>query len=360
MIPISKPIITEQEKNNVLKVLNSGILAQGPMVKKLEEKFTQLCGTKYAIAVNSGTAAIHTSLYAIGIKPGDEIITTPFTFVASANPILMMGAKIIFADINEDTFNIDPNLIEAKITDKTKAIIAVDLYGHPADYKLLQKIAEKYHLLIIEDACQAINAELNNIKTGNFGNISTFSFYATKNIMCGEGGMITTNNKEYAELAKRFRNHGQNEYTKYDYYDVGYNYRMSDIQAAIVLAQLDRVEEYTQKRRQNAEWLTAGLRNVEGIKIPFVKNDVKHVYHQYTIKTGYRVKLIERLKANEIDYGIFYPKPLHIYPHFMRLGYKLGDFPVSEKVSRQVLSLPVHPLVSKEEIKKIISVVKND
>jgi len=360
MISISKPLIGKEEKEAVLKVLDSGMLAQGPRVKEFEEKFAEFCKTKYAIAMNSGTAALHTALYSMGIKSGDEVITVPFTFVATANCIIMQGAKPVFVDVKEDTFNIDIKEIEKKITKKTKAILPVDLYGQIYDYDNLKKIAEKYNLVILEDACQAVGAELDGKKAGNFGDTAAFSFYATKNMITGEGGMITTNNEKFAEMAKRFRHHGQSEQTKYEYHDLGYNYRMMDIQAAIGLEQLKKINNLTEKRIQNAEYLSKNLKNVKGITVPFVNKNAKHVFHQYTIKVNpaIRDKLIGSLKEKEIGTGIYYPKPLHLHPFFTKLGYKQGDFPVAEKLSKQVISLPVHPALTKEELDKIIRAIK--
>jgi len=362
MIPISKPIIGEEEKKLVREVLDSGMLAQGPKVKELEEKFAKFCGVNYAIAVNSGTAAIHAALYAAGVKKDDEVITTPFTFVATANPIIMQNAKVVFADIKEDTFNIDPESILDKITPKTKAIIAVDLYGQCADYQEIKKIAEENDLRIIEDSCQAINASLNNKKAGSFGDLAAFSLYATKNMTSGEGGIITTDNAEFMELAKRFRHHGQSEQTRYEYHDLGYNYRMTDIHAAIALGQLEKIEEFTEKRIKNAKLLTAGLKDIEGIQVPFIKPNARHVFHQYTIKLDKfklsRNELIEHLKNNGIGCGIYYPKPLHLHPWFLKQGYKKGDFPIAEKLSEQVISLPVHPSLSREEINFIVEIIK--
>lgn len=362
MIPISKPIIGEEEKKAVLDVLNSGMLAQGRKVRELEDLFASLCSTKYAVALSNGTTALHTCLASLGIKSGDEVITTPFTFVASANSILMQGAKPIFVDICEDTFTIDPEKIEEKITSRTKAILTVDLYGQLCDYREINKIAREYNLRIVEDACQAVNASLDDKKAGSFGDVAAFSLYATKNIMCGEGGVITTNYYELAEFAKRFRHHGQSEQTGYEYFSLGYNYRMTDIQAAIAVEQLKKVEDFTKKRIENARLLTDGLKNIKGVSVPFVRPNYKHVFHQYTIKVdGFRLtrdNLLNYLKENEIGCSIFYPKPLHLFDHYRKLGYEEGDFPVAERVSKQVLSLPVHPSLKKEEIQKIINVFK--
>ena len=360
MISLSKPLIGKEEKEAVLKVLDSGMLAQGPRVREFEEKFAEFCGAKYAIAVNSGTAALHAALYSMGIKSGDEVITVPFTFVATANCIIMQGAKPVFVDVDEKTFNIDVKEIEKKITKKTKAILPVDLYGQIYDYPELKKIAEKYNLVILEDACQAVGAELDGKKAGTFGDTAAFSFYATKNMITGEGGMITTNNEKFAEMAKRFRHHGQSEQTRYEYHDLGYNYRMMDVQAAIGLEQLKKINNLTEKRIKNAEYLTKNLKDVKGIEVPFVNKNAKHVFHQYTIKVNpaVRDKLISYLKEKEIGTGIYYPKPLHLHPFFTKLGYKQGDFPVSEKLSKQVISLPVHPALTKDELDKIIKAIK--
>lgn len=357
MIPISKPLLGDGEKKAVMEVLDSGMLAQGSKVKEFEEKFSAFCGAKFGIAVNSGTAAIHAALYAAGVKKGDEVITSPFTFVASANPIIMQGARPVFADIKEDTYNIDPDEIKKKITTKTKAIIVVDLYGQVYDYEKIREIAEKHNLKIIEDACQAVGAELNGKKAGTFGDLGCFSFYATKNMMTGEGGMITTNNEEYVELCKRFRHHGQSEKTRYEYYDLGYNYRMMDLQAAIGLEQLKKINDFTNKRIENARKLSNGLSRIKQIKVPFVMQGAKHVFHQYTIRAERRDELMVYLKEKGVGCGVYYPKPLHLHPFFMKLGYKEGDFPAAEKASKEVLSLPVHPTLTDEDIRKIIEMI---
>ncbi|MBU3897266.1 MAG: DegT/DnrJ/EryC1/StrS family aminotransferase [Nanoarchaeota archaeon] len=358
MIPIAKPLIGENEKQLVNEVLNSGMLAQGSKVKLLEEKFASLCNVKYAVAVNSGTAAIHAALNACGVGLGDEVITTPFTFIATASPILMLGAIPVFVDIDENTFNIDPKKIEEKITEKTKVIMPVSLFGQPYDYKPIKEIADKHNLKIVEDACQSVNASFDGIKSGALGDISAFSLYATKNMTCGEGGMVTTNNADYADNLKKFRHHGQSEEARYNYHSLGYNYRMSDLHAAIALAQIGRIEEFTEKRIENAKMFTEKLKNIKEITTPYVVPNVKHVFHQYTIKTDHRDKIIEAFKKKGIGFGIFYPKPLHLFPLFSKFRYKERDFPVAEKIANQVLSLPVHPGVSKENIDEIVSTIE--
>lgn len=359
MITVSKPIIGEEEIEAVNEVMRSGMLAQGPKVKELEESFADYCGVKYTIALNSGTAAIHTGLHALGVKEGDEVITSPFTFVASANPIIMVGGKVVFADVSEEDFNIDAKEIEKKITGKTKAIIPIDLYGQIYDYQKIKEISENTGLKILEDACQSVGAEQDGRRSGCFGHAAAFSLYATKNMMSGEGGVLVTDDEEVAERCKQFRHHGQSEKTRYEYWDLGFNYRMMDLQAAIALSQLKKIDEFNRKRIKNAAKLSEGLKGIEGLVVPPVKKDNKHVFHQYTIRIteGFkttREELMNYLKEKGVGTGVYYPKPLHLHPHFARLGYKPGDFPVAERLATQVLSLPVHPSLTDDDINLII------
>jgi perosamine synthetase len=362
MIPISKPIIGDEEVKAVVDVLRSGMLVQGKKTQELERRFAEFCGVKHAVALNSGTAAIHAALYALGIKDGDEVITTPFTFVASANPVLMLGAKVVFADILPDTFNMDPTCLERAITKRTKAIIPIDLFGLSADYGKIKKIADKHNLFIVEDACQAHGAKFFVRAAGSLGDLACFSFYATKNMMCGEGGMVTTDNPEYAEMCKRFRHHGQSEQTRYEYYDIGYNYRIMDLTAALALAQLERLPGFISARQRNAELYREGLVDIPGLILPKCPEGYEHVYNQYTIlcdnQKVMRDELATRLKEQGVGTSIYYPKPLHLHRHFAKLGYKDGDFPVSEEYAKRVLSLPVGPHVNESDMRTIISTVK--
>lgn len=362
MINVCKPIIEQEEIDAVTGVLRSGMIAQGPKVKELEDNFAEFCGTNYAVAFSSGTAAIHGGLNALGIKKGDEVITTPFTFVATSNPILMQGAEVVFADISEEDFNLDPKKVEEKITDKTKAIIPVDLYGQIFDYDAIYELTNGRDIKILEDACQAIGAEQNGKKAGNFGDVTAFSLYATKNIMSGEGGMVTTNDEYIAEKCKRFRHHGQSN--TYEYVDLGYNYRMTDLCATIGIEQLKKVGRFNNKRIENATRLSEGLKDIKGLVLPIVNKDNRHVFHQYTVRLtnefrSSREEFIAYLKSKDIGSAVFYPKPLHLHPHFMKLGYKKGDFPVSERMSEQVLSLPVHPSLSSDDINYIIHTIES-
>ncbi len=359
MIPIAKPQIGNEEKNAVMKVLESGILAEGPKVAEFEKAFAEFLGVKYAIAVNSGTAALYLSLLAHDIKEGDEVITSPFTFIATANSIITAGATPIFADIEERTFNINPDGILEKISPKTKAIIPVHLYGHPADMEKISELAIAKKLIIIEDACQAHAAKFNGKYVGTFGT-GTFSFYPTKNMTTGEGGMITTNDAQIYELSRLLKSHGAKQ--KYIHEILGLNFRMTDIAAAIGVEQLKKLESFTKSRQANADYLNSGLKNVKGIVIPVVKNGCEHVFHQYTIRVTNDCKvkrdaLAKTLNEKGIGTGIHYQLPIHKQPYYQRLGYK-DSLPVAEKASSEVLSLPVHPGVSKENMDFIINTIK--
>lgn len=257
MINIAKPIITDEEIEAVTEVLKSGMLAQGKKVEQFQKEFAQYTQSKYGVATSSGTTALHTALVAADIGPGDEVITTPFTFAATANSVLYSGAKPVFADIDPKTFNLDAASVEEKITDKTKAILPVHLYGQPADMDAICEVAQKHDLKIIEDAAQAHGAVYKGKKIGSIGDLGCFSFYPTKNITTGEGGMVTTNNEELAEKAGMVRAHGESQ--RYEHEILGYNYRMTDIAASIGLTQLKHIDEFNAKRNENAEYLTQHL-----------------------------------------------------------------------------------------------------
>ncbi|MBN2881011.1 DegT/DnrJ/EryC1/StrS family aminotransferase [Candidatus Woesearchaeota archaeon] len=360
MIPIAKPEITDAEKNAVMQVLNSGMLAQGPKVKEFEEQFEKMTG-HHAIAVTNGTTALHTILTCLGIKEGDEVLTVPFTFAASANSIKMCGATPVFVDIDSN-YLMDVSKIEEKITSKTKAILPVNLYGQCADYDRIQEIADKHNLVVIEDAAQSIGATYKGRVSGSLADGAAFSLYATKNIMSGEGGMVTCKDEIVSKECKQFRHHGQGE--RYEYVALGYNYRMTDLHAAIAVEQMKRLNEISSKRQHNAELYNELLKDVKGIVTPKVVDGNTHVYHQYAILVTdeyplNRDELAAFLNENEVGTGIHYPKPLHLHKAFEDLGYVNGDFPMSENVAKKILSLPVHPLVFDEDIVKIVELIKN-
>jgi len=360
MIPIAKPIIGAEEISAVTAVLRSGIIAQGGKVEEFEEAFAEFIGTKYAIAVNSGTAALHIALLAHGVGEGDEVITSPFTFISTANSVLFNGAKPIFADIEEGSFNIDPDSIVEKITSRTKAIMPVHLYGQPCDMDRIMSIAGEYGFVIIEDACQAHGAEYEGRKVGSFGT-GCFSFYPTKNMTTGEGGMITTNDEDIAQKARMIRNHGQKD--RYFHEILGYNYRMTDIAAAIGICQLRKLEQFNDKRIENAKFLTRGLSGIRGLVLPFSKPNVKHVFHQYTVRVTEefdlsRDEVKEKLKEKGIMTGIYYPLPIHKQPFYLKSGYN-EHLPNSEKAAREVLSLPIHPSLAKEDLEDIVHAIQS-
>jgi len=354
MIPLSKPFIGEAEKNAVMEVLDSGMLAQGPRAAKLEEKFAGVCGTEFAIATSSGTTALHVALLAHEIGVGDEVITTPFTFMASVNAILYVGAKPVFVDIEEDSFNINPQLIEAAISPSTKAILLVHLYGNPCNLEAITRIAKKHNLVVIEDACQAIGAKFQGKSVGSFGT-GCFSLYATKNIMAGEGGMITTSDENIAKRCRLLRNHGMER--RY-YHDIlGYNFRISDLHAAIGLVQIDRLQAFTDARNANAKFLNENLTTV---KTPVVRSGYDHVWHQYTVRVNAkrdRDAVIVKLNEAGIGTGIFYPVPAYRQAHLVAAGYGDLFLPVTEKLINEVISLPVHPLLCQQDLEKIVGEV---
>ena len=362
MINISRPIIGIEEEQAVIDVLRSGQIAQGRKVEELERIFAAYCGTAHGIALNSGTAALHTALKVAGVKRGDEVITAPFTFIATANSILMQQATPIFCDIDQETYTIDPAQIEEKTTKNTKAIIAIDLFGQLADYQRIEKFCKEKGIALIEDAAQSVGAEWNGRRAGAFGNLCAFSFYATKNITCGEGGMLTTNDNQYANAAKRFRQHGRKDLAGYDYDDLGFNYRTTDLQAAMMLEQMKKLEGFTKKRIENAKRLSEGIQKIKGLSVPHVRHG-RHVFHQYTIEVDEsfpltRDELSAFLRKKEIGTGVYYPLPLHLCTSFRNFGYKEGDFPLCEAASKKVLSLPVHPSLTDDEIETIIRALK--
>ncbi len=344
MIPIAKPLIGAEEKKAVLEVLESGMLAQGKKVEEFERAFASFLGVKQAIATSNGTTALHAALLANGIGSGDEVITTPFTFIATANAIKMAGATPVFVDIEESTFNIDPHQIEEAITSKTRAILPVHLFGLPADMKAIEKIAEKHGLPIIEDACQAHGATIEGKHVGSFGT-GCFSFYATKNMTTGEGGMITTNDEGIAAKLRKIISHGSER--RYYHEMLGYNYRMTEIAAAIGLEQLKKLPAFIEQRQRNAQFLSEALSS--SVSVPLVTDG--HVFHQYTIRVKNRENVIKALEKEGISSSVFYPVPIHqqaLYSEYHHLR-----FPVAEQAAEEVLSIPVHPALREEDLQKI-------
>lgn len=365
LIPIAKPVIGKEEIRAVEEVLRSGMLVQGKKVEEFERAFSDYINVTHAIAVANGTIALDAALKTLRIKQGEEVIVPSFTFISTANSILFQSAKPVFADVDERTFNISPNDVLEKITDRTKAIIGVHLFGHPFDVKAIQEICEDHNLILIEDCAQAHGAEYEGIKVGSFGIAGCFSFYATKNMTTGEGGMITTNNNEIANVCRQLRNHGESQ--KYFHTRLGYNYRMTDIQAAIGLAQLNKLDDFNEKRIKHAEYLNKHIK-ASGLKLPHRKNGITHVYHQYAITieeeegvTISRTEFMKYLKNKGIGSAIHYPLPIHKQPLYQRLGYtdETVQCPVATALSQKILSLPVHPALTEKDLVFIAETINN-
>lgn len=354
-IPLSRPFLGREEIASLVEVVRSGILAQGPVVKEFERAFADFCGVTHAVAVSSGTAALHGALYSLGIGPGDEVITTPFTFVSTANSVLMQRARPVFADIDPQTMNLDPEEVSRAVTPRTKAVIAVHLYGCPCEMDYLRRLGETHGLFLVEDACQAHGAAYMGRPAGSLGDAGCFSFYATKNMTCGEGGMVTTDREDIAVRLRRFRHHGEEEGKRYLYRELGYNFRLTDIAASMGIEQLKKLPAMNEIRRSNASLYECHLRGIPGVTLPKAPRGAVHVYHQYVLRINgsafglNRDELAWILDRLGVETAVFYPKPLHLYAHFRHLGYRAGDFPRAEAAAEEVLCLPIGPHVSAED-----------
>jgi dTDP-4-amino-4,6-dideoxygalactose transaminase len=353
MIPAAKPIIGDDERAAVDRVLRSGMLAQGPEVAAFEEEFSKHVGGRHCIAMNSGTSALHLGFIAAGIKAGDEVIVPSFSFAATANSVALAGGVPVFGDIDPKTFNLDPDHAESLITSKTKAIMPVHLYGHIAAMDRFAEIGKKHGVQIIEDAAQGHLASLNGKNSGEFGTVASFSFYPTKNMTAGEGGMVVTESAEIARMLRLLRNQGQE--IRYRNEVIGFNTRMTDIHAAIGRVQLAKLPGWTKQRQENAAYLDA---NIKGVKTPFVAPGSTHSYHQYTIRVpggnaDVRDKFMEELTKRGVGSGVYYPTPIHRLPSF---NLKL-DLPETERLVTECISLPVHPSLTKDELATVAQAV---
>lgn len=356
------------EQNNLLKeeirmalekVIQSGRFILGPEVENFEKEAAKLCGTQYSVGVNSGTDALFLSLLALGVGRGDEVITTPFTFIATAEVIANLGAKPVFADIDPETFNISPKEIEKKLSKATKAIVPVHLFGHPADMVEIMEIARLNNLKVVEDAAQAIGAECQGRTVGSFGDLGCFSFFPTKNLGAfGDAGLITANSQNLTEKVRMLRAHGSSPQDKYLNLILGVNSRLDALQAAILNIKLKYLPDWNKKRQEKAMFYNTELKNLSQMKVPVVAQGRTHIFHQYTIKAQKRDALKEFLQKEGIPTMVYYVLPLHLQPAFEYLGYKKGDFPAAEKATEDVLSLPIYPELKRSEQDDIVKKIK--
>lgn len=358
-IPLSSPDITHKEVEIINQVLSTPFLSIGPKIKEFENKISTYIGTKYGIGVNSGTSGLHLCVRSLGIKDGDEVITTPFSFIASSNCILFERAKPVFVDIEEDSLCLDVEKIEERITPKTKAILPVHIFGHPCKMDKISQIATKYNLSVIEDACEALGSEYMGRRVGSFGNVAVFAFYPNKQITTAEGGMIVTNDENIAKLCMSLRNQGRGDDPNSEvlYTRMGYNYRMNELSAALGVAQMERIDEILRKRESVANFYNERLRNVKGIRIPYVAPNITMSWFVYVIllesdqfSQKERDRMIQELNKRGIVARNYFP-PIHLQSHYVEMfGYKQGAFPITEKICNLTLSLPFYNNLSERDI----------
>jgi len=348
--------IKEEIDNAVHRVLENTQFILGEDVRNFEAEIAEYCGSKHAVGVASGTDALLLALRACGVGPEDEVLIPDFTYIATSNVVSRLGAVPVFVDIDGDTYNLDPNLIEKKVSKKTKAIIPVHLFGQCADMDSILEISRRHNLNVIEDAAQAIGAEYKGKKAGTMGDLGAFSFFPSKNLgAAGDGGMVITDDENLAESIRKLRVHGATQ--KYFHSVVGYNSRLDTLQAAILSVKLKHLDEWSDKRKEKASFYDSGLKG-QGIETPKVESFNRHIYHQYTIAVEKRDQLKEHLLKNQIGCSVYYPLALHLQECYQSLGYKEGDFPISEKRSKQVISLPVFPEITPEEQEFVVKTVK--
>ncbi|WP_422445602.1 DegT/DnrJ/EryC1/StrS family aminotransferase [Thermoanaerobacterium sp. DL9XJH110] len=362
-IPLARPDISEREIDAVAEVLRSGILSIGPKIEEFEKEFASYIGVKHAIGVNSGTSGLHLLIKSFNIAEGDEVITTPFSFIASSNCILFERARPVFVDIDPLTLNMDIGQIESKVTEKTRAILAVDAFGQPVDIMALRKIAQKYGLKLIEDSCEAVGSEYDGIKAGSMADGSVFAFYPNKQMTTAEGGMIVTNDDEVANLCRSYRSQGRAVTGLWlEHERLGYNYRMSELHAALGLVQLERLDEFIRKRAVVAEKYNQKFKDVEGVRVPYIDKKVTRMsWFVYVIQLDHHIDR-NRVMKHLLDSGIGcrpYFTPIHLQPFYREMfGYKPGDFPVTERVASSTISLPFHNNLSDEEINYVVEKVR--
>ena len=364
-IPLARPDITDLERRYVLEVLGTSNLSFGPKLREFEAKIAEYVGTEYAIAVNSGTSGLHLIIRALGIGEGDEVVTTPFSFIASANCILFERAKPVFVDIDSKTLDIDVNQIKNVITKRTRAILAVDMFGHPAKWDKLRELAKHHNLRLIEDSAEALGAEYKGQKAGSLGDAGVFGFYPNKQITTGEGGVIVTNDERIAKLCWSMRNQGRDEGSDWlEHERLGYNYRLSDINCALGIAQLERINEILAKREKVARMYNERLKGVDEIEIPYVSSEVKASWFIYVVRlrSDYgrveRDRILEGLRERGIECRAYF-SPIHLQPFYRKLfGYKRGDFPTAESVSERTIALPFYNDLGEKEVNYVVKNLK--
>ncbi len=372
LLPYGRQSIDEEDIQTVVETLRSAWLTTGPKVGEFEEAFAERVGASYAISFSSGTAALHGAAFAAGLKPGDEAITSPLTFAATANCALYQGAKPVFADVCSDTLNLDPEQASAKITGRTRAILPVDYAGHPADLDSVLEMARRHGLVVIEDACHSLGAEYRNHRVGAIADMTVFSFHPVKHITTGEGGMVTTRNAGYAQTLRQFRNHGIASDARqrqsagqwhYEMVSLGFNYRLTDIACVLGISQLGKLERNLARRREIAAIYTAAFREMPGIISPAVRPDVNPAWHLYPIRVGPakfsagRGEVFRALRAENIGVNVHYI-PVHLHPYYRdRFGYKGGEFPVAENAYERLISLPMFHGMTDRDVNDVIAAV---
>ena len=373
-LPYGRQWIDEDDIQEVINVLRRELITTGPKVKEFEDKIAEYAGVKYAVAYANGTAALHAACFAAGIGEGDEVITTPMTFAASANCAFYVGAKPVFADILHDTYNIDPNEIEKKITTNTKAVIPVDFTGQPCDYHKIMEIAKRHNLVVIEDAAHAIGASYKGRKVGSIADMTTFSLHPVKNITTGEGGIVTTDNKEYYKKLMLFRTHGITRDAEqlinnegpwyYEQLFLGYNYRLTDFQAALGISQLKKLDGFIDKRRHIAQMYSQAFKNNPYLIVPFQNNSAQSAWHIYVIQVDFKKLKIDRKTLFKllVDKGVgvnVHYIPVHYHPWYREKGYKKGICPIAESLYEGILTLPLFPQMTESQIRYVINEFQN-
>jgi len=372
VIPYGRQWVDEEDIQAVIEVLRSDWLTTGPKISEFEQACAEVVGATYAIAVSSGTAALHAAIYATGVQPGDEVIVPAMTFVATANCVVFQGGTPVFVDVDPDTLLIDPEQVKAKITPRTKAIIAVDYAGQPCDYDVLRQIADQYGLFLVADACHALGATYKGRPVGSLADLTTFSFHPVKHITTGEGGMVTTDNPDFAERMRIFRNHGiTTDYHQrekhgtwfYEMVDLGYNYRITDIQCALGLSQLRKLKVWVKRRQEIARTYDAAFSEIPEVRPLMVRSDVSHAYHLYVVRfdlrrlKATRAEIFAALRAEGIGVNVHYI-PVHLHPFYRQMfGTRLGMCPVAEAAYEQIISLPIFPHMLDDDVNKVIAAV---